>query len=348
VSSDITSDTVDSSESLSGFSKHLPRISERMVRLAEELYPTAAEQTELAVLCQAIASDQATKDQVWSQLCSRYDFGDTAGGVSFDTPLETVGHNFQDILDQAQRDFASIWVSLQQLAQGKCTADQPTDDQYLAADAKSRRLRLWLQQTMERLDKVLMDYGPDNKMMVYTELLLPPNLRLKIERQCAKEWFGSPYSLGASMQSLPIGGATLFGIRNGPAVLDCLADALHDALERCRLHTSPKRTEAYDKALAQVTLFWMVLQGFVYAAANDEHNYLLARKLVDHTGLLHKLRRVLTEADTRLKDVKDGLATPSSIQWTFPGDSVCRAISQTNVDELLASLEDCVKEHSTV
>lgn len=114
------------------------------------------------------------------------------------------------------------------------------------------------------------------------------------EQEFGERYCGSPFALGAFVESMPFGtgGGTVFGHENSVPFLGAWVKTVEWAIKDCLANQD---NESFRSCLGQLSLFHAILRGFTYSVACDQSDNALANKLYRHADLVLQLCSVLRD-----------------------------------------------------
>ena len=168
------------------------------------------------------------------------------------------------------------------------------------------------------------------------------DLRHAIEYRLAVDWLGSPYVIGATLESLPLNGGGAFGVHGqGVYAFKAFIGALKHELSNFTLDDRVGVAGTIDDEIAEahgrIILWWSIIKGFTFSMLSTELGTNLADALLDHPGLIEDLKEVL-ERGQRIGAMQ--LGRPSIPVWGRLRSELDYAISNTTTPDLLARLDE--------
>lgn len=163
--------------------------------------------------------------------------------------------------------------------------------------------------------------------------------RHAIEHRFAKEWFDDTYALGSALMRYPTMGSSPFGrYRSQTALIRALANIIIEAT--MAIHDTSRSEEDRVVYGHRITLFWPLLKGIVYAAANEMNSP--ASGFDD--DLLEAIKHALLDGRQVYPEV-DKLDS-STRGWSESGTEVYQTPTEDVIDQLFnrAAQERHMKE----
>lgn len=295
---------------------------------------TNAENTELATLCWLKTHGSITAREIWTILL---DFHHIGRNITIDHP--DPGNDWLDALDS---DMFTVWNNLQTLANGQSVvvtapADDATYQEHDAwIEARRRHDQQWCHDVINQFEAALRS---DSLFADDIAAALPQAVIRRIQTNYHSKWYGSPYSLGAALESRPMSGGECFGLNTGPALLEALAQTTHWAIEACK----PTRTQSgySDSAVRQLDLHWMILRGFVYSLTEARQGKSIAAQLTTLPELQALVVKALSDGVKVLKQ-----ANSSGTVWQYSTSSVDQRVQSMPTADLVTALRARVAEEA--